>query len=231
MGRSPLPAPPRAGAPAPRVRLDPVSAAAARWLAWRAAAGLIVVAVLFAAAALVPMQVYKPSCGRAPKWGLNGRPRIDGPLRPEYVEMFTHAMREEGFRYWRVRDAILVPLLPIFDGNSHWDWTDFIINNEWRIAYSIVNGYTADGCAPPPEAVRRLYGDIKGTCGVPPERLPEGRVVYPPSFWIRGDCNLLRAAVIRIEDMPWPLPVLEGPSAFWDKKAGPPETGPAPQRW
>ena len=30
------------------------------------------------------------------------------------------------------------------------------LNNEWRVAHSIVNGYAARGCAPPPEAVRRL---------------------------------------------------------------------------
>jgi hypothetical protein len=57
--------------------------------------------------------------------------------------------------------------------------------------------------------MRRLYGDIKGTCGLARERRTDGRVAPAPTFWIHGDCNLFRAAVIRIEDMPQPLLELE----------------------
>lgn len=204
-----------------------MSAAAARWLAWRAAAGLLVAAALLAVATLVPMWVYKPSCGR--DHPVLGRPRIEGPLRPEYVEMFTRLTRQEGFRHWRAGDTILVPLLPIFDGSKLFNWADFTLNMEWRVAYSIVNGYAADGCARPPEAVRRLYGDVKGSCGWPVERTPDGRRIPPPTFWIRDDCNLFRAAVIRIEDMPQPLPALERSATLRGVRAGPPEAGSAPQ--
>lgn len=141
--------------------------------------------------------------------------------------MFTRAMRREGFRHLRIGNTILVPVLPVFDGNRLWNWADFTLNNEWRVAYSIVNGWTAHGCAPPPEAVRRLYGDIPGTCGRPVERSADGRTVPPPSFWIRDDCNLLRAAVIRVEDMPRPLAPLESPVVFRDSRLGPAETDPA----
>ena len=63
----------------------------------------------------------------------------------------------------------------------------------------------------------------------PPERLPGGRVMYPPSFWIPGDCNLFRAAIIRIENMPQPLPALERSATLWDKRAGPLKSDPVPQ--
>jgi hypothetical protein len=209
------------------VRLDPVSAAA-RWLAWRAAAALLVVAALFAVAALAPMRVYKPRCGRSHP--VFGRLAIDGPLRPEYVEMFTRLMRQEGFRHRRTGDTILVPLLPIFDGSKLFDCADFTLNMEWRVEYSIVNGYTAHGCSPPPEAVRRLHGRIEQNCEWPIERTQDGRSIPPPTFWISDDCALFRAAVIRIEDMVQPLPVLEGFSSHRDQRMGPPSTGAARQR-
>ena len=168
----------------------------------RTAAGLLAVAALFAASTLVPLRVYKPSC-RGPSQSIFGIPgRMDGPLRPEYVEMLTRAMRRDGFRHWRFGNTILVPLLPIFDGSDlAGSWADFVNNTEWRIASSIVNGYTAHGCAPPPEAVRRLDESIRGTCGVPPERRLDGQVVYPRGVQISNDCTLFRAAVIRVEDM------------------------------
>lgn len=185
-----------------------------RWLARRIAAGLLVVSALFAVVTLVPLRVYKPSCGDPPRSVFGVAPRLDGPLRPEYVEMLTRAMREEGFRFWRIENTILLPLLPIFDGNdSPEGWTDFVNNTEWRIASSIVNGYTAHGCAPPPEAVRRLDSEIKGTCGAPPERQPDGRLSHPRGVWISNDCALFRAAVIRVEDM-------EASPAAHDRRAG-----------
>jgi hypothetical protein len=164
---------------------------------------MLAFAALFAATVLVPLRLYKPSCGDPTLSILGGPPRINGPLRPEYVEMLTRAMREEGFRFWRIGETILVPLLPIFDGNRIFDtWTDFVINTEWRIASSIANGYTVHGCAPPPEAVRRLDAGIKGTCGgVRPERQPDGGLVYARGVEITNDCDLFRAAVIRIEDI------------------------------
>lgn len=201
--------------------------AAAKWVARRIAAGLLMLAALFAVMTLAPIRIYKPSCGEAPRSIFGNPPRIDGPLRPEYVELLTRAMREEGFRYWRVRHTVLVPLLPMFDGTGRWGWTDFVTNNEWRIASSIVNGYTALGCAPPPEGVRRLYGDVRATCGVPRERRSDGSGVYLDAFSIRNDCNLFRAAVIRTEDMPEPLPALERPVSLRDTRPAPP----ASQRW
>lgn len=163
---------------------------------------------------LVPLRVYKPSCGDPLRSVFGVAPRLDGPLRPEYVEMLTRAMREEGFRFWRIENTILLPLLPILDGNdSPEGWTDFVNNTEWRIASSIVNGYTAHGCAPPPEAVRRLDSEIKGTCGAPPERQPDGRLSHPRGVRISNDCALFRAAVIRVEDM-------EASPAAHDRRAG-----------
>lgn len=123
----------------------------------------------------------------------------------------------------------MVPVLPVFDGNELWNWADFTLNAEWRIGYSIVHGYTAHGCAPTPGAVRWLYGEIPGTCGRPVERSPDGRVMPLPSFWISCDCNLLRAAVIRIEDMPQPLTPLEGPVVLRHERFGPANTDPARQ--
>ncbi|GAA0566617.1 hypothetical protein GCM10009416_00730 [Craurococcus roseus] len=205
--------------------------AAGRWIARRVAAGLLVVAALLAAVTLVPLRVYKPSCGDPPRSIVGARPRMEGPLRPEYVEMLTRAMREESFRYWRIGNTILAPLFPIFDGNRLFgNWTDFVNNTEWRIASSIVNGYTAHGCAPPPEAVRRLDEGIKGTCGVPRERLPDGRIVGPVGVDVSNDCTLFRAAVIRVEDMPRPLPALERPAVPREGWPGPAWTEPAPQR-
>jgi hypothetical protein len=204
-----------------------------RWR--RITTGIIIIAALFAAATLVPAQIYQPSCGRFPKWGLGGSPKISGPLREEYVEMLTRAMDEDGFRYWRFGNAILIPFWPVFEGNRRWDWTyfianaewfGFVANAEWRIAHSIANGYTAHGCARPPEALRRLIGEYKPTCGVPPERLPGGRVVYPGGVAVAHDCALFRAAVIRIEDMPQPLPELEHAAIPSGIIGGPPKHDP-----
>ena len=105
-----------------------------------------------------------------------------------------------------------------------------MINTEWRIAQGIVNGYTAHGCAPPPEAVRRLDPGIKGVCGVPLERRPDGRIVGPVGVDVSDDCDLFRAAVIRVEDMPQPLPALERPVVLRERWPGPAWTEPAPQR-
>lgn len=204
-----------------------MTGAAIRRFALRLLAGLLVAVGSLAVVTVAPIQVYKPSCGRP--YPLVGRPKISGPLRPAYVDMFTRLMRQEGFRYWRLGDMVLVPMSPVFDGNERWDWNDFTLNMEWRVAYSIANGYTADGCAPTLEAVRRLFGNIEGSCGRPVERTPDGRRISPPTFWIEDDCNLFRAAVVRVEDMPQPLPVLERFSALRDKRTGPPQNAPAPQ--
>lgn len=193
----------------------------------RVAAGLLVAAASLAVVALAPIRTYKPSCGRP--YPLLGRPAIEGPLRSDYVEMLTRAMRRENFRYWRLRDTVLVPLWPVFDGNRVFqNWDEFTLNTEWRIARSIVNGYTAHGCAPPPEAVRRLYGSIEQSCGWPVERTPDGRRIPPPEFWLVDDCALFRAAVIRVEAMPQPLFTPKGASQ--GEPAAPPRPGPEPQR-
>ncbi len=156
---------------------------------------------------------------------------MDGPLRPEYVEMLTRAVREEGFRHWWIENTILLSLLPIFGGARLFgSRSDFVNNTEWRIASSIVNGYTVRGCAPPPKAVRRLDDGIKDICGVPPERWPDGEVVYPRGVRTSNDCALFRAAVIRVEDMPQPLPALERPVVLRERWPGPVWTTPAPQR-
>ena len=105
----------------------------------------------------------------------------------------------------------------------------FANNTEWRIAQGIVNGFTARGCAPPPERVRRLYDDIKGVFGASPERQPDGQLARPRGVSISNDCKLFRATVIRVEDMSHPLPALEPPGAPWDKRAGPLKSDPVPQ--
>lgn len=208
-----------------------MSGTPARSKAKRLAAGLLTAAALFAAATLIPFRVYKPTCGSSPQSSLLVPVRLKGPLRPEYVEMLTRAMREEGFRHWRIGDTVLVPFLPILDGSPLFrSWADFVNNTEWRIASSIVNGYTARGCAPPPEAVRRLDPGIKGVCGVPLERLPDGRIVGPVGVDVSNDCTLFRAAVIRVEDTPQPLPALERPAVPREGWPGPAGTEPAPQR-
>ena len=203
----------------------------------RLSAGVATIAALFAAATLVPAQIYKPSCGHSPKWGLGGSLKIDGPLREEYAEMLTRAMREDGFRHWRLGNTILIPSWPVFEGGRRWHWTFFLANSEWsslvantewRIAHSIANGHAADGCAPPREALRRLIGDYKPICGVPPEHLPGGRAVYPGEVSITHDCALFRAAVIRIEDMPEPLPPVEPPYRS-SPPGGPPKRSPDPR--
>ena len=61
--------------------LDPVSAAAARWLARRMVVCLLVIAALFAMITLVPIQVYKAGCREGPRSIFGAPPRMDGPLR------------------------------------------------------------------------------------------------------------------------------------------------------
>lgn len=175
-----------------------------RRLRWRL---LALVAALFVVL-FVPVERYRPSCG-----GMWDPIYFEGSMRDEYVGMLTEALAEEGFFHIRIGNEVFVKLVyPLgfyesqLSARSQWRISpigrfetlhEFLINNEWRIAHAISDGYGPGGrrITPPQPLVdalaeyRRLRGDR-----------------YTATAWqsgmhFGGNCQLLRAAAIRIEDV------------------------------
>jgi hypothetical protein len=158
--------------------------------------------MLFLVITLVPVKRYVPICG----WP-DGH-TLRGPMREQYVALLAHYMAEEGFRYFRHRNTILVPIWPVFDGGL-FDWIDFQLNFPWKIASNIGEGVTILGRRyPPPEPVLRTLRETEGPYGPYPRTRGSGSVQIGAKERYHEDCNLFRAAVLRVEDMPGPLPDL-----------------------
>jgi hypothetical protein len=173
-----------------------VSGDAARGSPWHIAAGLILVAALFGLLTVVPTQAYEPSCSHRP------RVAVKGPMREQYVALLVQSMEKLNFTYRRIGDTVLVPVLPIFDGTKQFsNWREFVVNFEWKLASSVADGVKVeDRFFPPPEPLLRLLEVSEAADGDFPRRR-NGRVLYGPDPRFKDDCNLFRAAVIRIEDM------------------------------
>ena len=159
-------------------------------------------ATLFLVLTLVPVKRYAPICGWPDSHTLRG------PMREQFVALLAHHMAEEGFRYLRHRNAILVPVWPLSDGDL-FDWIDFQHNFPWKIASNIGEGVTILGRRyPPPEPVLRTLRETEGPYGPYPRTKEGGSVQIGAKERYREDCNLFRAAVLKVEDMPGPLPDL-----------------------
>lgn len=145
---------------------------------------------------LVPAKKYVPVCG----WP--DRHVLRGPMREQFVALLAQAMAEKGFRHYRNGDTILVPVWPVFDGNGRWDWTDFQLNLPWRMALNIAEGVTIgpDRYRPPAPVLRLL--ETEGPYGPYPRPKEGSSVRYGPDHRFVEDCNLFRAAVLKVEAMP-----------------------------
>lgn len=201
-----------------------VSSNAARGSPWHTAAGLLLIAILFVLLTIVPTQAYEPSCGHRP------RVAVKGPIREQYVALLVQSLERLNFTHRRVGNTVLVPVLPIFDGTKHFsNWREFVVNFEWKLASSVADGVTIEGrFFPPPTPLVQLLEAGDAT----PEPFPRrrnGRASYGPDPRFKDDCDLFRAAVIRVEDLPQPLPALERSAIPRDWMAGPPEGDPAHQ--
>lgn len=152
---------------------------------------------LFLVLTLVPTKRYVPMCG----WP-DGH-MLHGPMREQYVGLLAQAMAEDGFRHMRNGNTLLVPVWPIFDGNGRWDWIDFQLNVPWRIALNIGQGVTVGAHQyRPPAPVLRLLEGAEGPYGPYPKQVGSGPVTVGGDRRYREDCNLFRAAVLKVEAMP-----------------------------
>lgn len=153
-------------------------------------------AALLSVLTLVPMMRYVPRCG-GPDVHI-----LHGPMREQYVALFAQAMAAEGFRYFRNGNTILVPVWPVFDGARHLNWENFQLNIPWRIALNIAQGVVIGAHSyRPPTPVLRLLGTERpyGPCPRPKEG---SSAQYGPDYRFIEDCNLFRAAVLKVEAMP-----------------------------
>lgn len=161
---------------------------------------VLALAALLAVVLLVPLERYRPSCG-----GWRYRTYLDGPMRDEYVGMLTELLAEEGFLYVRIGNEVFVKLvypLQAFNRPPKWDSLfTLLINYEWRFARSISAGYgpNHNRINPPQPLLDAMarYQALRGSIKEPgnwEEVWERGRV-------FDDDCELLRAATIRVEDM------------------------------
>lgn len=205
-----------------------MSGSAAHRRAGRIAGWLFGAVALFVSLTIVPTQEYMPTCGG--RYGV----AVKGPLREQYLEMLVEYMARENFTHLRRGDTILVPLLPIFDGSKHFrNWREFAVNHEWKLASAVAEGVTLQGrFFPPPEPLVRLLGS-RAPDGEFFTRRRNGRVFHGSDPRFKDDCELFRAAVLKVEAMPSEAP--PDPGAIDRARHArtaetPPASGPAPQR-
>ncbi|HYF86120.1 hypothetical protein [Azospirillum sp.] len=134
-----------------------------------------------------PIERYRPSCG-----GWKVRHYFDGPMRQVFVDKMTEAMAEDGFPHIRVGNSVFI--------RFH-DVDDFIINNDWKIAEAIGLGYgPGDSRFTPPPILTDIMDKARQAVEGDPS-LSETKRKRETNFLFRDDCELIRAAAIRIEDM------------------------------
>jgi len=165
-----------------------------RWR--RLGAALAATALLVLFLAVVPIERYRPACASFHE------DLQEGPLRQQYIELLTEAMREDGVTYARIGDTIYTPVFDILQWDQIFSGRrEFFDNNEWKIASSIGRGVTLNGrYFPPPEPVLALIRETESRYGPFPRRLPNGQILLGPDERFRN-CELMRAAIIRVEDM------------------------------
>jgi hypothetical protein len=155
-----------------------------RWW-WLVAIGVPVALVLVLYYA--PVVRYRPSCGG---WAV--RHYFNGPMRDVFVDQMTEGMRRDKFPYVRIGNELFIQLF---------DPDDFIINADWKIANSIGFGYgPGDTRITPPLVLSALMDEAKAIIEQDPS-MSEEEKKWETSGMFHGDCELIRAAAIRIEDM------------------------------
>lgn len=164
-----------------------------RWKRWALLVLLLVVA-------FVPVERYRPSCG-----GWESRHFFGGPMRDVYVGMITEAMAKDGIPHIRIGNEVFTNLIyPTLLLNYGAEWqshTEFAMNTEWRIVSNIAHGYGPNETrVTPPPVLVELLAEARAQIENDPS-LDEREKWDAQQLIFDNDCELTRAAAIRIEDM------------------------------
>ena len=158
-----------------------------RWGGWRRRLAIGLPVVLLLVLVYAPIERYRPSCG-----GRIIRYYFDGPMREVFVDNMAEAMARNGFPYVRLGNELFIRLF---------DPDDFIINTDWRVAQSIGFGYGPGTTRiSPPPVLTALMGEAKKIIEQD-HSFSEKEKKLETTVLFDGDCELIRAAAIRIEDM------------------------------
>jgi hypothetical protein len=170
-----------------------------RWR--RFIAALVNGAVLFGFITLVPSEPYAPGCH---PW--RDAHVLRGPMREQFVLLLASAMQRERFRYWRFGAVVLVPSGPC--------------STPIRFSRTNLNSNSISlGRSPPaspmawasrvattrhPRRCCSCSGKPRRGTAPSPRRMPDGQRIHGPDLRFKDDCNLFRAAVLRVEEMRQP---------------------------
>lgn len=135
---------PQPGAAAPGPGRHPMGARPLRLGRLLLAVSSMGVAAWVAYVTLVPLVPYQPICGAGRQSAY-----LEGPLRAEFVDQLVVALAEEGFRFRRIGDLVLVPYLDLWPKTGirprarkapFRDLVNFQVNIDWRLADNIARG-------------------------------------------------------------------------------------------
>jgi hypothetical protein len=151
----------------------------------------------------VPTWRYKPFCNGSPDY------YIAGPQRTDFVDKVERAMDEAGMVHVRLGDSIYQPYLPLLDGwfsvemdGRPWDRYDIRRNLEWRFVSNMAHGHGRsirntprwEPIEIPPALVAAIEDHSDAYDIVPP-------IDTNDEYRIYENCDVKRAAAIRVEDM------------------------------
>lgn len=169
-------------------------------------------AAWFAYVTFVPLVPYKPICGI----GRNAV-GLEGPLRAEFVEQLVVALAEEGFRFRRAGEVVQVPHADIWPNRGTLSrpghamsrsFASFQAKLDATLATNIAQGRLWLGNAPRrpgrditvPPPLQAHLDRLQAQYGPLPARSSD--TDWPWFDLFTTDCALLRAALIRVEDLP-----------------------------
>lgn len=167
-----------------------------RWRSGRIRRRWIVLAVLLVIP-FIPLDRYRPSCDDLREI------RMAGPMRDVYVDSLTEVLTWEGFLHIRIGNEIFFSLVDSFRipgvGAIPARLNNLLRNWEWRIASNIAYGYgPGDSRIQPPPILLDLMKKEEERLD---EKYPQRKGEWRPRELFYRNCELIRAAAIRIEDM------------------------------
>lgn len=143
---------------------------------------------------------YRPGCYRGEKEEME----FAGPMRDAYVGQWVELLEENGLPYRRIGNEIFfrfVDTLGLSDiTRSPFSYSDLQLNWEWRVATNIAYGYgPGDSRIEPPPILLELTERHRDHLN---RKYPDPEDVQMRRNIFYENCELIRAAAIRIEDMP-----------------------------
>jgi hypothetical protein len=104
-------------------------------------------ALLFALLTLVPIVPWQATCFEEP---------VPGPYRPIFVTSVSDWFSRRNVYHWRFGDLLLLRVVPLFDGDEHFD-RDGVLLNVTGISDELEDDLTINGTLyPKPPRVREL---------------------------------------------------------------------------